>query len=88
MKEFLSEAAGLISALAIIVGVLFGAFSFYSDSKRQKEEIKKINKENTVICHALLACLDGLEQLGANHSVPIARDRLSKHLNLAAHDDE
>ncbi|WP_407385306.1 hypothetical protein [Ruminococcus sp.] len=88
MRVDILEAAGIISAVMIIGGVLFSAFSFYDDSKRQKEEIKKLNKENTVICYALLACLDGLEQLGANHSVPIARDKLSKHLNQAAHDDE
>lgn len=56
--------------------------------EERNREIKNIKKENTVICYALLACLDGLEQLGANHTVPRARDMLSKHLNQAAHDDE
>ena len=51
-------------------------------------EIKKINTENTLICYSLMACLDGLEQLGANHTVPKAKDMLSKHLNKAAHDEE
>lgn len=53
-----------------------------------QREIKKINKENTLICEALVACLDGLEQLGANHTVPEAKSKLSKHLNNAAHDEE
>ena len=56
--------------------------------KEHQSEIKKINKENTVMCYALLACLDGLEQLGANHSVPEAKNMLSKHLNKAAHDED
>ena len=56
--------------------------------EERDKEIKSIKKENTVICYGLLACLDGLEQLGANHTVPKARDMLSKHLNQAAHDDE
>lgn len=51
-------------------------------------EIKKINTENTLICYSIMACLDGLEQLGANHTVTNAKDMLSKHLNKAAHDEE
>ena len=56
--------------------------------EERREEIKKINKENTIICYALMACLDGLQQLGANHTVPKAHAMLSDHLNQAAHDDE
>lgn len=56
--------------------------------EERNKEIKSIKKENTVICYALLACLDGLQQLGANHTVPKAHDMLSKHLNQAAHDDD
>ena len=36
--------------------------------------------------YALQACLDGLEQLGANHNVPEAKDKLSKYINQQAHD--
>lgn len=56
--------------------------------EENRVEIKKINKENTIMCYALLACLDGLQQLGANHSVPEAHQMLSKHLNKAAHDED
>ena len=56
--------------------------------KEKESEIKKINKENTLMCYALHACLDGLEQLGANHTVPEAKRMLEKHLNKAAHDEE
>ena len=51
----------------------------------EKKEIKELKEEQALICFALLSCLDGLEQLGANHSVPIAKEKLSKHLNIQAH---
>jgi citrate synthase len=35
---------------------------------------------------ALCACLDGLQQLGANHSVPVAKAKLEEWLNDKAHD--
>lgn len=31
------------------------------------------------------ACLDGLQRLGANNSVPLAKNKLDKHLNQQAH---
>ena len=49
-------------------------------------EISHIKDENAVLCFALSACLDGLVQLGANHNVPVARDKLDKHLNKQAHE--
>lgn len=50
-----------------------------------REAIKRIKEENALKCYALRACLDGLEQLGANHIVPVAREKLEKYLNLEAH---
>ena len=38
-------------------------------------------KELTLIVYALSACLDGLGQLGANHTVPVAKDKLDKYIN-------
>ncbi len=54
-------------------------------SKEHKEDIDRIKEEDTLICYALAACLDGLEQLGANHTVPKAKDKLEKYLNQQAH---
>ena len=82
------QLAGLLTALSVIGGVLWAVFKFIRQQKSNKAEIKKIKTEQTVICYGLLACLDGLEQLGANHTVPAARDKLSKHLNQAAHDED
>jgi hypothetical protein len=53
--------------------------------EKQDEEIKNIKEEDKLICYALSACLDGLMQLGANHTVPVAKDKLDKYLNQQAH---
>lgn len=53
---------------------------------QHEDDIKHIKNENTLICYALSACLDGLLQLGCNHTVPDAKMKLDKHLNQQAHE--
>ncbi len=77
--------SAVIAAMALILGYLFKFYEFYRNQKRQDDEINRIKEENTLICFALSACLDGLEQLGANHTVPAARKRLEEYLNQRAH---
>lgn len=79
-------AAAVIGALVTIFGVVFAAYRWYLRQNKDTEEIKRLKKENTLICFALSACLDGLIQLGANHTVPVAKDKLDKYLNQSAHD--
>ena len=88
MQIDLIKAAEILSAVMLIGAALFGVFRFYLDSKHQKEEIKTIKKEQTVICYALTACLNGLHQLGANGEVTEALNKMNKHINKAAHDQE
>ncbi len=56
--------------------------------EKHTEDVKRLNKENALVIYALSACLDGLSQLGANHTVPLAKEALDKHLNLQAHNTE
>ena len=83
--EIIKLIAEIISALTIICGVIFALFRWVLKQNKQDEDIKAIKEENTLICFALRACLDGLEQLGANHTVPVAKEKLEKHLNILAH---
>ena len=53
--------------------------------ERHERDLKRVKEENSLICYALSACLDGLMQLGANHTVPDAKERLDKYLNEQAH---
>ena len=89
-------AGAVIGAIFTIFGVVFAVYRWYLkqeaqngaiDSLRNKhnEDIDDIKAEQRVICESMLACLDGLEQLGCNHSVPKAKAKLEEHLNKAAH---
>lgn len=77
--------ASLIGAIIAIFGVIFACYRWYLKQEQQTGDIKKLKEENTLICYALSACLDGLQQLGANHTVPIAKDKLDKYINQQAH---
>lgn len=79
-------AAAVISAILAIAGVVFTVYRWYLKQNKQNDEIKKIKSENTLICYGLSAALDGLIQLGANHSVTMAKEKLDKHLNQQAHE--
>lgn len=79
------SAAALIGAIGAIFGLIFAVYRWYLRQNKDTEEIKHLKKENTLICYALSACLDGLIQLGANHTVPKAKDKLDKYLNQSAH---
>ena len=85
MISYVITAASLITALGIIIGFVCRIYKWYLKQERQNEEIKKIKEEDTLVCFALSACLDGIIQLGANHTVPIAKEKLDKHLNKTAH---
>ena len=78
-------AAAVITALGVIFGVIFAIYKWYLKQEKQDKDIAHIKEEDTLIVFALSACLDGLQQLGANHTVPIAKDKLDKYINQQAH---
>lgn len=84
--ETILSVASVITAVITIGGVIFAIYRWYLRQNRDTEEIKKLKRENALICYALSACLDGLMQLGANHSVPTVKDKLDKYINQTAHD--
>ncbi len=90
-------AGAVVSALALMLGMLAKVYKWYlkqgeQDSKiddlknHHEEDIHRIKEELFIICFALSACLDGLQQLGANHNVPIAKEKVDKYLNQQAHE--
>lgn len=79
-------AASVISALVVIFSAIFAVYRWYLRQNKQDVEIKKMKEEQCMICFALLACLDGLKQLGANGDVTAAHSKLEKHLNQSAHE--
>ncbi|MCD7774944.1 MAG: branched-chain amino acid ABC transporter permease [Clostridiales bacterium] len=77
--------AEVLTSISVIFGVIFACFRWYIKQNKQDEDIKAMKEENAMICYGLQACLDGLEQLGANHAVTAAKEKLEKHLNQSAH---
>lgn len=77
--------AAVVSALGGLLALLRQVSRWVDRQQVQDTEISNIKAEQQVICYALLACLDGLKQLGANGNVTKAHDTLDKHLNKNAH---
>lgn len=79
-------AAALVAAIIAFARYYNKIYDLVKHQKDQDEDIKAIKREQTLIVYAMQACLDGLQQLGANHTVPEAKDKLSKYINQQAHD--
>lgn len=91
--------AETIISFAALVAAVIALFGYYNkihnwvrhqdeqdeQMKNLKKEIETSKEERTLIVYALSACLDGLSQLGANHTVPLAKDKLDKYINQQAH---
>lgn len=94
--SILITAGSCLTALGLIIGLILKVHSWYLKQEAQDEAIKAlqekhdedttaIKEENRLVCEALVACLDGLQQLGANHEVPKAKGKLENYLNAQAH---
>jgi predicted negative regulator of RcsB-dependent stress response len=78
--------ASVITALVVIFSAIFAVYKWYLKQEKQDKEIARIKDEQGVMCYAMLACLDGLKQLGANGNVTDAFNKLEKHINQKAHE--
>lgn len=82
------QAGAVLTALGGIGGAVVWCIKFVDRQKKQDHELAAILKEQTLICYGVLACLKGLKEQGCNGPVTAALDKLEKHLNEAAHDEE
>lgn len=78
-------AAAVFSALATLFGAAFAVYKWYLKQEKQDKDIAKMKEENELTFCALIACLDGLEQLGANHAVSETKEKLEGYINRQAH---
>lgn len=85
MADTIITAASVIAAILAIGATLAAIYRWYLQTTNLSNEISHIKQENTLMCSTLSACLDGLIQLGANHSVPEAKEKLDNYLNEQAH---
>lgn len=95
-SELIITAGAVATALLTIYGIASSlsayiskrresARTLYDQNLKQEQDITRLKEENTLICYGLIAALDGLEQLGANHIVPVAKNKLEKYINQQAH---
>ena len=86
------KAASIVTALGVLLGGLFGIWKAINaakeSDKKQTEQIKAIQTEQTLLCYAVLACLKGLKEQGCNGPVTEAIEKMDKHLNKKAHEQE
>ncbi|MBD5150948.1 MAG: branched-chain amino acid ABC transporter permease [Oscillibacter sp.] len=80
--------AAVLTALGGIGGAVVWCIRFVERQKKQDKELLAIRREQTLICYGVLACLKGLKEQGCNGPVTAALDKLEKHLNQAAHEEE
>ena len=83
MLEAVIGSVGVL--LGILLNRLFDRLNRRDVVVRLENRVEQQEAENCLLCYGLAACLDGLNQLGANHDVPKAKDRLDKYLNKKAH---
>jgi len=81
-------AASLLAAFGSLGSVIVWWVRFVDRDRKQDAELKTIRREQTLICYGVLACLKGLKEQGCNGPVSTALDKLEKHLNQAAHEEE
>lgn len=84
--QTLITVAAVVAAVLALLGYYNKAHNWYLKQEKQDKDIKAIKREQTLTVYALRACLDGLSQLGCNHVVPEAKDKLDKYINQQAHD--
>lgn len=82
------SAAGVIAAILTIGGAIISIYKWVDRQNKQDTDIAKMKEEQCLLTYGILACLDGLQQLGCNHTVPETRAKIEKHINKAAHEQE
>ena len=81
-------AASLLAAIGAIFSVIFAVYRWYLRQNRQDTEIEKLKSEQCLLTYGILACLKGLNEQGCNGPVTEAIDKIEKHINKQAHDQE
>lgn len=76
----------LVGALGVLLASLKKMHKFINIQEDVIYDIQKMKQEQKLVYTGLCACLDGLEQLGCNHSVPKAKAELEEWINEQAHE--
>lgn len=86
--ETIIMAGSLLTAVVIIFSAVFAAYKWYLKQNQQDVEIERVKSEQCLLTYGILACLKGLKEQGCNGPVTEAIDKIEKHINKQAHDQE
>ena len=81
-------AGSLLTAIVVIFSAIFAVYKWYLKQNQQDVEIEKVKSEQCLLTYGILACLKGLKEQGCNGPVTEAIDKIEKHINKQAHDQE
>ena len=78
----------LLTAVVVIFSAIFAVYKWYLKQNQQDVEIERVKSEQCLQTYGILACLKGLKEQGCNGPVTEAIDKIEKHINKQAHDQE
>ena len=81
-------AGSLLTAVVVIFSAIFAVYKWYLKQNQQDVEIGRVESEQCLLTYGILACLKGLKEQGCNGPVTEAIDKIEKHINKQAHDQE
>lgn len=81
-------AGSLLTAVVVIFSVIFAVYKWYLKQNQQDVEIERVKSEQCLLTYGILACLKGLKEQGCNGPVTEAIDKIEKHINKQAHNQE
>ena len=83
--NLITDLSAVISALAVIGGVVFAIFRWVLKQNKQEDDIKGIKEEQSILVNGVLACLKGLHEQGCDGPVDDAIGKIEEHINRQAH---
>ncbi|MCH4280351.1 branched-chain amino acid ABC transporter permease [Mediterraneibacter sp. NSJ-151] len=86
--ETIIMAGSLLTAVVVIFSAVFAVYKWYLKQNQQDVEIERVKSEQCLLTYGILACLKGLKEQGYNGPVTEAIDKIEKHINKQAHDQE
>ena len=86
--ETIIMAGSLLTAVVVIFSAVFAVYKWYLKQNQQDVEIERVKSEQCLLTYGILACLKGLKEQGCNGPVTEAIDKIEKHINKQAHNQE
>jgi hypothetical protein len=77
--------ASVITALGVILGVVFTFHNWLLKRDKNDSDIKAIKEEQSILTRGVLACLKGLKEQGCNGPVTEAIQDIEEYVNKQAH---